>query len=51
MHICIVSQEGDVLLHRNLRCDPRIYLLAIRPYRKDLVVGVECIFNWYWLAE
>src|SRR5262249_52944784 len=22
-----------------------------KPYRKDLVVGVECMFAWYWLAD
>ena len=27
------------------------FLLAIAPYREDLVVAVECIFTWYWLAD
>jgi transposase len=26
-------------------------LKAIAPYREDLVVAVECIFTWYWLAD
>jgi len=51
MYVCIVDQDGAVLLHRNLACDPARFLLMIRPYREDLVVGVECIFNWYWLAD
>jgi transposase len=51
MYICIVDREGVVLLHRNLACDPVRFLLAIRAYREGLVVGVECIFNWYWLAD
>jgi transposase len=51
MYICVLNQEGEVLLHRNLPCDPACFLLAIRPYREDLVVGVECIFTWYWLAD
>ena len=27
------------------------FLKAIKPYRQDLVVGVECMFTWYWLAD
>jgi hypothetical protein len=23
----------------------------VRPYRDDLVVAVECMFTWYWLAD
>jgi len=51
MYVCVLGQEGEVLLHRNLLCDPAVFLAAIRPYREDLVVGVECIFTWYWLAD
>jgi len=51
MYVCVLNQEGAVLLHRNLPCDPGAFLSAIRPYREDLVVGVECIFTWYWLAD
>jgi transposase len=51
MYICILDKEGRVLLHRNLPCDPARLLMAISPYREDLVVGVECIFSWYWLAD
>ena len=24
---------------------------AIAPFRESLVVAVECIFTWYWLAD
>jgi hypothetical protein len=26
-------------------------LEALAPFRDDLVVGVECMFGWYWLAD
>jgi transposase len=29
---------------------PEIFLKAIAPYRQDLVVAVEGMFTWYWLA-
>ena len=52
MYVCILEHEGGkVVLHRNLRCEPDLFLRAIEPYRDDLVVGVECIFCWYWLAD
>ena len=52
MYLCILDHEGGkVVLHRNLRCEPDAFLRAIEPYRGDLVVGVECIFCWYWLAD
>jgi transposase len=40
-----------VLLHRNLPCNRDRFLLAIAPYREDLVVAVECVYSWYWLAD
>jgi transposase len=30
---------------------PELFLKTIAPYRTDLVVCVECIFTWYWLAD
>jgi transposase len=51
LYLCIVSREGAVLLHRNLPCDRERFLLAIAPFREDLVVAVECVYSWYWLAD
>jgi transposase len=51
MYLCVLNQEGEVLLHRNMRAAPEPFLQAIAPYREDLVVCVECIFTWYWLAD
>jgi transposase len=51
MYVCILSQEGEILLHRNMKTSPEMFLKAIAPYREDLVVSVECIFTWYWLAD
>lgn len=30
---------------------PEPFLSFIAPYRTDLIIGVECIFTWYWLAD
>ncbi len=51
MYVCILDREGNVLVHQNLPASPEAFLEAIAPYREDLVVAVECIFTWYWLAD
>jgi transposase len=51
MYLCVLNQEGEVLLHRNMKAAPEPFLKAVAPYRDGLVVAVECIFTWYWLAD
>ena len=51
MDVCIVSHEGEMLLHRTMKAAPEPFLKAMAPYREGLVVAVECIFTWYWLAD
>ena len=51
MYLCLMDHAGTILLHRAIRCTPEEFLNAIEPYREDLVVAVECIFCWYWLAD
>src|SRR5215813_7629369 len=51
MYVCVLSQEGEILLHRHMQAAPEPFLRAVVPYRDGLVVAVECIFTWYWLAD
>jgi transposase len=51
MYVCILNQAGETLLHRNMKTPPEAFLKAIAPYRPDIVVAVECMFTWYWLAD
>lgn len=51
MYLCILDQEGHTLVHRNMPTNGDRFLQAIAPYREDVVVAVECIFTWYWLAD
>jgi transposase len=51
MYVCIVNRDGEILLHRNMKAAPEPFLKAVAPYRDGLVVAVECIFTWYWIAD
>ena len=45
MYVCILSQDGEVVLHRNMQASPDALLKAIAPSRDDIVIAVECIFT------
>ena len=51
MYLCILDHAGNKVLHRNVRAKPHDFLSAIAGFRDDLVVGAECMFTWYWLAD
>ena len=51
MYLCIIDAEGSVKLHRNIKAKPEVFPQAVQPFRQDVVVGAECIFTWYWLAD
>ena len=51
VYVCILNQAGEIMLHRNMPASPEPFLKAIAPYREDIVVAVECMFTWYWLAD
>ncbi|HHJ40561.1 MAG TPA: hypothetical protein ENJ86_14060 [Methylothermaceae bacterium] len=51
LYLCILNPAGEIVLHSNLPAKPKPFLKAIKPFRGDLVVGAECMFSWYWLAD
>jgi transposase len=51
MYVCVLSHDGDIRLHRTMQAAPDPFLNAVAPYRDGLVVAVECIFTWHWLAD
>jgi hypothetical protein len=51
MYLFNLDHEGNKRLHRNVPAKPREFLNAIRDSRTDLMVGAECMFTWYWLAD
>jgi transposase len=51
MYVCIIDEKGKVLVHQNINTDPEMLLELISPYLNDVVVGVECVFCWYWISD
>jgi transposase len=51
MYVCSLDQAGEIRLHQNMKASPEAFLRAITPYRADIVVAVEGIVTWDWLAD
>jgi hypothetical protein len=51
MDVCLLSQDGEILLHRHMQAAPAPCLQAVAPSRDGWVVAVECRCPWYWLAD
>src|SRR5450755_885177 len=49
--ICIVDQAGAIVLQTQIPADKQLLLQTLAPYRGDVVVCVECLFAWYWVAD
>jgi len=51
MYVCILDATDAILADKKLGANPPEFLRIIAPYREGVVVAVECIFTWYWLAD
>jgi transposase len=51
MYLCVLDEAGEIRLHRNIKTDREVFLELIDPFREDIVVAVECMFTWYWIAD
>ena len=51
MFVHVLDHEGQTLFEKDLPAGPDAFRAAVAPYRTGLVVGCECMFAWYWLAD
>jgi transposase len=51
LYVCIVDQQGKTLLHKNISANPDTLQQLLLPYIGNIVVGVECMHCWYWVAD
>ncbi|MGX5172441.1 IS110 family transposase [Aliikangiella sp. IMCC44653] len=51
LYVCIIDQDGKTLLHKEISANPESLLALLEPYIGEVVVGVECMHCWYWVAD
>jgi transposase len=49
--LCVLDAAGSVAHRSTIDATPAAVLGALTPFRDGLVVGCECMFAWYWLAD
>lgn len=37
MYLCVVDSDGQTFLHRNIKCDPKLFLKLLAPYCGQVV--------------
>jgi hypothetical protein len=40
MYVCMLNQDGEIVVHRHLPTSPEAWLKTIAPYRKHMVIAV-----------
>ena len=51
LYVCIVDHSGNICLHKEIKAAPEPLLHVLSPYLNQIVVGVECMHCWYWVAD
>ena len=51
LYLHVLDHDGQTRFGKNIAARPADFLDAVKPYRDGLVVGCECMFAWYWLAD
>jgi transposase len=51
LYLHVLDDQGRTCCERNRPAHPDAFLHAVAPFRDGLVVGVACMFAWYWLAD
>jgi hypothetical protein len=47
----VLDHQGATVFAKDLPANPTVFLDAVAPFRNGLVVGCECMFAGYWLAD
>jgi len=51
LYVCIIDQKGNTCIHKEIPASPDKLLKLIEPYIGNIIVGVECMHCWYWVAD
>ena len=51
LYVCIIDDKGETLVHKEIKAKPEALLKLLKPYIGNVIVGVECMHCWYWVAD
>ena len=51
LYVCILDDDGQTLLHKEIKAKPEPLLDLLKPYLGNVVLGVECMHCWYWISD
>ena len=51
LYVCIIDDQGEKKVHQKINAEPAALLKLIEPYIGQIVIGVECMHCWYWVAD
>jgi transposase len=51
LSLCVLDAAGAIRVEATLPPERDRLLATLEPFRDGLVIGVECLFAWYWLAD
>ena len=51
MYAVILDSAGNTVKEANIKANPSDLEKLLKPYKNEVVVGVECIFSWYWVSD
>jgi transposase len=51
LSLCVLNSQGVIVCEATLPSDADQLLATLAPYRDGVVIGCECLFAWYWLAD
>ena len=49
--MCIINQGSETLVHQKIAACPDALMKLVQPYIGNVVIGVECMHCWYWVAD
>lgn len=51
LYVCIVDDQGETVVHKNIKACPQQLHRLVSPYIGNIVIGVECMHCWYWVSD
>ena len=51
LYVCILDQNGNKVVHKEIKASPSQLLDLLQEYIGNIIVGVECMHCWYWISD